>query len=70
MLKAHPSEFPAPEIIGHFKTFGKFGPAYQVIEPIKPTDDGNDWWVRIQILESGEIAPYKLDHLLRDPEAK
>ncbi len=70
MLHAHSSTFPAPEVIGHFKTFGDLGPAYQVIEPIEPTADGKDWWVRVRVLESGEVAPYKLTHLLHDPEAK
>jgi hypothetical protein len=62
--------FPAPEIIGLFKTFGNLGPAYQVLDPIAPTDDGKDWWVSVRILESGEITRYKLTHLLQDPEAR
>lgn len=35
--------FPAPALLGSFKTLGAFGPAYQVVEPVRPLADG-DWF--------------------------
>ncbi len=60
--------FPAPELIGTFKTFGPFGPAYQIVEPIRQLADG-DWLVRVRLLESGEDAEYCYKHLIEDPKA-
>ncbi len=60
--------FPAPELIGGFKTFGPFGPAYQVVGPIRRLADG-DWLVRVRLLETGEETEYRYAHLVDDPKA-
>jgi hypothetical protein len=62
-------EFPAPSLIGAFKTFGAFGPAYEVIAPIQPLADG-DWLVHIRMLETGEDAEYRYTRILDDPKAE
>lgn len=62
------SGFPAPQMIGKFRTFGLFGPAYRVLEPVKQTASG-DWLLRIQIVETGEETEYPYTQALNDPEA-
>lgn len=53
---------------GRIKTFGAFGPRYQVGKPIRRLDDG-DWLIGILLVESGEGAEYRLARILADPEA-
>jgi Family of unknown function (DUF5397) len=60
--------FPAPELIGAFKTFGPVGPAYRVVQPIRQLDNG-DWLLKILVLESNEEAEYLYTHVLDDPKA-
>jgi len=59
--------FPAPELIGAFKTFGPFGPPYQVVKPIRRLDDG-DWLLQVHQLETGEDVEYRYTHVLADPQ--
>jgi hypothetical protein len=54
--------------VGTFKTFGEYGPPYQVGEALRPVGDG-DWMVSITLIESGEVTEYRLSHLLEDPNA-
>jgi Family of unknown function (DUF5397) len=62
------SNFPAPQLIGQFRTFGPFGPAYRVLELIKQAE-GGDWVLRIEVLETGEKTEYPYSQALNDPEA-
>ncbi len=55
--------------VGLIKTFGPFGPKYEVGEPLFPLDDG-DWLVGITLVESGEKAEYRWSRLADDPEAR
>jgi hypothetical protein len=55
--------------VGKIKSFGAFGPKYEVGHAIRPVD-GGDWLVEIKIVETGETAEYRLTHLLDDPEAR
>jgi len=57
-----------PVPIGEIKSFGPFGPKYEVGQPLYQLDDG-DWMVEITLVESGEKAEYPLTHLSDDPEA-
>ena len=66
MQTAH--SFPAPDLLGGFKTFGVFGPAYQVIKPIRELGDG-DWIVLVRVIETGEETEYRYSHLINDPKA-
>ena len=60
--------FPAPQLIGQFRTFGPFGPAYRVLAPVKQVE-GGDWILRIQVLETGEETEYAYSRAVNDPEA-
>lgn len=61
--------FPEPQLIGQFRTFGLFGPAYRILEPIKQAENG-DWLLRIQVLETGEETEYPYSQASSDPEAR
>ncbi|HUY80470.1 MAG TPA: DUF5397 domain-containing protein [Acidobacteriaceae bacterium] len=54
--------------IGKVKSFGPFGPKYQVGQALRQLDDG-DWMVEITMVETGEKAEYRLTHLSDDHEA-
>ena len=54
--------------VGKIKSFGPFGPKYEVGQPIQPLDDG-DWLIEVIMVESGEKSEYRLTHLCSDPEA-
>jgi hypothetical protein len=53
---------------GTIKSFGAFGPKYEVREPLRPLADG-DWMIKIKLLDSGETVEYRRCHLLNDPQA-
>ena len=67
MAQLQPS-FPSPHMIGKFRTFGLFGPAYRVLEPVKQIGNG-EWVLRIQVMETGEETEYPYTQALNDPEA-
>jgi hypothetical protein len=54
---------------GQIKSFGAFGPKYEIGEPIRALDDG-DWMVKIKMVETGEEAEYRYSHLADDPQAR
>jgi hypothetical protein len=60
---------PPPIPVGKIKSFGAFGPKYEVGHALRPLEDG-DWLVEIKMVETGEKAEYKLTRLLDDPEAR
>lgn len=62
------SSFPSPALLGAFKTFGVFGPAYQVIEPVRQLADG-DWMMRVRLLETSEEVEYRYTRVQNDPKA-
>jgi hypothetical protein len=55
--------------VGKIKTFGPFGPKYEVGQPTKRLDDG-DWMVEVTMVETGEKTDYRLTRLTEDPEAR
>jgi len=60
---------PAPAVpIGRIKSFGPFGPKYEVGRPLHPVANG-DWMIEVTLVESGETAEYSLAHMTEDPEA-
>lgn len=64
-----PAVISAPPVpVGKIKTFGPFGPKYEVGEPVRQLEDG-DWMVEVTMVETGEKAEYRLTHLSDDPEA-
>ena len=54
--------------VGKIKSFGPFGPKYEVGQVLRRKDDG-DWVVEVTLVDSGERAEYRLTRLLEDPEA-
>ena len=54
--------------VGKIKSFGPFGPKYEVGQALHPLDDG-DWMIEVTMVETGEKAEYRLTHLSDDPEA-
>ena len=59
---------PPPVPVGEIKSFGPFGPKYEVGRALHQLDDG-DWMVEITLVESGEQAEYRLTQLNDDPAA-
>ncbi|MCW5239039.1 DUF5397 domain-containing protein [Verminephrobacter eiseniae] len=54
--------------VGEFKSFGPFGPKYEVGQAIRQLGDG-DWMIEITMIETGEKAEYRWSHLIDDPQA-
>jgi hypothetical protein len=54
---------------GAIKTFGAFGPKYEVRELLRRLDDG-DWLMRVRVIDSGEEAEYRYSRMQADPEAR
>ncbi len=54
---------------GKIKSFGAFGPKYEVGKPLRQLDDG-DWMVEVKMVETGESAEYRLTRVCDDPEAR
>jgi hypothetical protein len=60
---------PLPSVpIGKIKSFGEFGPKYEVGPAVRQLENG-DWLVEITLIETGETAEYRLSRLSSDPEA-
>lgn len=55
--------------VGHIKSFGAFGPKYEVGKALHALEDG-DWMIEVTLVETGEKAEYRLTHLNDDPEAR
>ena len=53
---------------GVIKSFGKFGPKYQVGQALRPLGD-DDWIIEVTLIETGEKAEYRLTRAQNDPEA-
>ncbi|KGM28392.1 MULTISPECIES: DUF5397 family protein [Photorhabdus] len=54
--------------VGTIKSFGAFGPKYEVGQLIRPLEDG-DWLVEVVLVETGEKTEYRLKHVNDDPKA-
>lgn len=55
--------------VGKIKSFGPFGPKYEVGQPLRQLDD-SDWMVEVTMVETGEKTEYRLSRLVNDPEAR
>ena len=50
----------APSVpTGKIKSFGAFGPKYEVGQVVRQLEDG-DWMVEVKMVETGESAEYRL----------
>ena len=54
--------------VGKIKSFGPFGPKYEVGQALRQLDDG-DWMVEVTMVETGEKSEYRLTRLSDDPQA-
>jgi len=54
--------------VGKIKSFGPFGPKYEVGNALRQLDDG-DWMIEITMVETGEKVEYRWARLSGDPEA-
>ncbi len=66
-MQAVSAQPPVP--VGKIKTFGHFGPKYEV-GPVLCQLDNGDWVVEITMVETGEKAEYRLSRLSDDPDAR
>ena len=57
-----------PVPVGKIKSFGPFGPKYEVGQALRQLDDG-DWMIEVTMIETGEKAECRWTHLNDDPEA-
>jgi len=62
------SPLPPSVPIGEIKSFGAFGPKYEIGQPLRQLDDG-DWMVEVMLVETGETTEYRLTHVNDDPKA-
>jgi len=62
-----PIHDPVTEVIGSIRTFGEYGPMYEVMALAPPNEDGEPM-VEILVIESGETLDYELEAVLADPE--
>jgi len=63
------TETPAAVPLGTIKSFGDYGPRYEVIAALAALP-GGERMVRIRVLESGEEADYPYSQMLKDPDAE
>jgi len=59
---------PPPVPVGKIKSFGPFGPKYEVGHALRQLEDG-DWLIEVIMVETGETSEYRLTRLSDDPEA-
>jgi hypothetical protein len=59
---------PEPILTGIIKTFGPWGPEYEVLGPAAP-EDGKPR-VRIVFVRTGEETTYGYEAMLKDPAAR
>jgi len=65
-----PPHNPPPMVpIGKIKTFGAFGPMYEVREPLYRRSDG-EWMVKVLFVRTSEVGEYPLSALRSDPDAR
>jgi hypothetical protein len=58
---------PVSDVLGSIRTFGEFGPMYEVTAVAPPNQKGEPM-VSIVVTESGETLDYELEAVLADPE--
>lgn len=51
-------------LVGTFRTFGEYGPAYQVVSTV------NGQKVHVVVLQTGEELDYPAEQALKDPVTK
>jgi hypothetical protein len=54
----------ADDLIGTFRSFGEFGPVYQVVRKVDESS------LHVVVLQTGEALDYPVNRALNDPEAE
>ena len=54
----------ATDLVGTFRTFGDYGPVYQVMSTV------NGQKVHVMVVQTGEEIDYPADQASQDPESK
>lgn len=53
-------------LIGKYRRFGESGPVYKILAEDTTLPDG-EIMLRVQLVETGEEAQYRLSHAIDDP---
>jgi hypothetical protein len=53
--------------VGTIKSFGPYGPEYEVLGPAEPENGARQ--IKVVIVRTGEETTYGYDEMLADPEA-
>ena len=56
-------------LVGTFRRFGPFGPTYEIIG-VGSEEPLGDRWMKIRVIESGEVVDYKFSDILDDPRER
>jgi hypothetical protein len=61
-------EGPSQNVIdkGKYRRFGEYGPVYKILGEAETLPDG-EVMLRVQLVETGEEAQYRLSHAIDDP---
>lgn len=54
-------------LIGTCRRFGSFGPAYEIVA-LGAVETLGDRWMKVRVLETGEIVDYRFSDILDDPK--
>lgn len=61
---------PEPQaLVGTCRRFGPFGPAYEIFG-VGAEEPLGDRWMKIRVLESGELVDYRFSDILDDPKER
>jgi hypothetical protein len=60
------SQIEPKSLIGTWRRFGPFGPAYEVVAIGPPISDSTDRTVKIRLAETGEEVDYTLNGVVDD----
>lgn len=52
------------DLVGSFRSFGDYGPVYQVVSTVNGKN------LHVRVVQTGEELDYPVDQALEDPEAK
>lgn len=55
--------------VGRIKSFGHFGPKYEVGQATRQLEDG-DWMIAVILVETNERTEYRWTRLVNDPDAR
>lgn len=62
-MTTSPKPQSAADLVGTFRTFGEYGPVYEVMRPV------NGQKVHVVVVQTGEELDYPTEQALSDPEA-